>query len=170
MTTGSGLQRIVPAAALACVVLAMVAGAASLRSAARQGDRFSERLATLEELQTEHARLNHLAERLSVRIAAGGGSGGIVGVVEGIFAAVDLSDSITAVTPGERETIPGGERRETVRIEARRLNLNGLVNILHRVESFPGALQARDVHVKTDFERPELLNVELELALILPAS
>jgi len=166
--TGTASRETVVRIAVAVAVVAMIAvGWGLLRSAWKEEHRLAGRLTELKELQNRHAALKARVDLIAARLGSGADGGkGMAGTVEALFDSLGIKDHIVAIKPGARDILSEGEQREKASVEVRELDLNAIVNLLFRIEHYPGVLFATDIRMKSDFENPRLLNLELELVLV----
>ncbi len=144
-----------------------VLGVGTLRTARVRTGQLQDKLVRMRALRADFSRLKEDTDTLQRRVRkVTPETTGLTEQAEALLSRLGLGANITAVKPGESVTMAGGLRRESARIEFRRLTLNALVNLLFRIDRFPEALVVSSLVVRTDFERPELLNVDLELVRI----
>jgi len=158
-------RRIVLAAVSAAAVLlciALVASSVSLR-AERDG---------LKARQKEMALLKdeYLLRKGAVAAVEGRQSPNITGVAQGIdeiFRSLGLNQKVKSVkSVGSSDQRFGSVEEAEVLVE--KVNMNELVNILHKVENGPLPLTVKKAAMRTSFENPALLNLTFTAGLIKP--
>lgn len=90
---------------------------------------------------------------------------GIISALDEIFSSLGLKNKIKAIKSiGNKEV--SGSIEEDVEVLVERINMNEMVNLFYRIENAPMLLMLRKVNIKTSFEKPELLNLNLTISLV----
>lgn len=89
---------------------------------------------------------------------------GITQAADNIVASLGLKGRMKSFKAlGSREL--GGGIEETAEIYLEKLDMNELVNIFYHIENAPMAISIKKTNMKKSFEKPELLDITITLAL-----
>lgn len=90
---------------------------------------------------------------------------GITNVVNDIFGSLGVKDKVKSIKGISNRQLSGNITEESSEIYIEKLTMNEMVNLFHRIETSPMILSVKKATIKKSFEKPELLNVTITLAL-----
>ncbi len=90
---------------------------------------------------------------------------GIANTVNDMFASLGIKSRIKSITGVSNRQLKGNISEEFAEIYIEKVTMNELVNIFYKIETMPVILSVKKTAIKKSFEKPELLDVTISLAL-----
>lgn len=91
--------------------------------------------------------------------------GGIASAVNDIAASLGIKGKIKAIKGVSSRQLKGNISEETAEVSIEKVTMNELINIFHKIETMPVVLSIKKTTIKKSFEKPELLDVTISLAI-----
>ena len=162
---GKGLVRALLAGGAIAVVLSVVS-VSMLSGAKKELAAVKARQQEMLELKEEFLPLRQKVQGLENKKLLSRVTG-IVHAVDEVFEPLGLKGKVKSVKPlGAKEQKGVSEERAEVVVKG--VNMNEMVNILYNVENAPMLLIIKKINIKTSFENPELLDLNITLSFIKP--
>lgn len=96
---------------------------------------------------------------------------GIANAVNDIFSSLGIKGKVKNITGISNRQLAGNISEESAEIYIEKVTMNELVNVFYKIETTPIVLSVKKAAIKKSFDKPELLNVTITLALFnLPPS
>lgn len=92
-------------------------------------------------------------------------TGGIAGAFNDIAASVGIKGKIKAIKGVSSRQLKGNISEEAAEVSIEKVTTNELINLFHKIETMPVALSIKKTTIKKSFEKPELLDVTISLAM-----
>lgn len=92
-------------------------------------------------------------------------AGGIASAVNDISASLGVKGKIKSVKGISNRQLKGNISEEAAEVSVEKVSMNELINIFHKIETMPAILSVRKTTIKKSFEKPDLLDVTISLAL-----
>lgn len=90
---------------------------------------------------------------------------GIAQTLEDVFLSLGVKGKMRSIRGIGGREIKGQLNEETAEIQMEQVNMNELVNILYKLENAPLLLSIQKVAIKKSFDKPDLLDVTMTIAL-----
>jgi len=90
---------------------------------------------------------------------------GIAQTLEDVFLSLGVKGKMRFIRGIGGREIKGQLNEETAEIQMEQVNMNELVNILYKLENAPLLLSIQKVAIKKSFDKPDLLDVTMTIAL-----
>lgn len=97
--------------------------------------------------------------------AAISGSAGVATTVNDISASLGIKGKIKSVKGISNRQLKGNISEEAAEVSVEKVSMNELINILYKIETIPVVLSVKKITIKKSFEKPDLLDVTISLAL-----
>lgn len=90
---------------------------------------------------------------------------GIANIANDIFASLGIKGKVKNITEISNRQLAGNISMESAEIHFEKLTMNEMVNLFHKIETSNAILSVKKAGIKKSFEKPELLDVKITLAL-----
>lgn len=91
--------------------------------------------------------------------------GGITNLANDLTASLGIREKMKSIKGVSSRQLKGNISEEAAEISFEKLTTNEIINLLHKIESMPTALSVKKTSIKKSFEKPDLLDVNISLAL-----
>lgn len=90
---------------------------------------------------------------------------GVIPALDEVFSPLGLKNRIKSIKPaGSREI--SGSIEEEADVSVEKVSMNEMVNLFYKIENSPMLLVIKKAGIKTSFEKPDLLNLNLTVSFI----
>jgi len=93
------------------------------------------------------------------------GNAGVANTVNDIAASLGIKGKIKSIKGVSNRQLKGNISEETAEVYIEKVTMNELVNIFHKIETAPVVLSIKKTNIKKSFEKPDLLDVNINLAM-----
>ncbi len=91
--------------------------------------------------------------------------GGIANVVNDIAASLGIKGKIKAIKSVSSRQLKRNISEEAAEVSIEKITTNELINLLHKIDTMPVVLTIKKTTMKKSFEKPELLDMTISLAM-----
>lgn len=90
---------------------------------------------------------------------------GIAGVVNDVAGSIGIKGKIKSIKGISNRQLKGNISEEVAEVSIEKVTMNELINLFHKIETMPAILSIKKTTIKKSFEKPDLLDVTISLAL-----
>jgi len=92
-------------------------------------------------------------------------AGGITNLVNDITVSLGIKEKMKSIKGVSSRQLKGNISEETAEIFLEKVTMNELINLFHKIETMPVVISVKKTSIKKSFEKPDLLDVIISLAL-----
>lgn len=155
-------KSIVLAAAIIAAFIYIVVVSAHMRSINKKSAALNTQLAELNSLGSGIMEIKQLVESKERKIASASPKG-IVATLDEIL--TGLSMKAEKLKPGDKKRVDEYVE-ENAELEIKNIDLNGIVNLLYRIDSAREPMKVKSIDMKTSFENREIFSLNLTVSLL----
>ena len=134
------------------------------RSSKKGLDTLRTRLREFSSLSSDYKALKGQTDSIEQRTSLTR-TAGVASALDDILSSLGVKGKMKSVKVTGTREIKGAMTEETSEIQIEKVNMNELVNVIHKTENAPMILSIKKVMIKKSFERPELLDVTMSISL-----
>jgi len=97
--------------------------------------------------------------------AAVSGNTGVAKTVNDIAASLGIKRKIKSIKGVSSRQLKGNISEETIEVYIEKVTMNELLNLFYKIETAPVVLSIKKTNIKKSFEKPDLLDVTLNLSI-----
>lgn len=90
---------------------------------------------------------------------------GIANIFNDIFTSLGVKGKVKSITGISNRDLPGNITEESAEIYIEKVTMNEMINIFYKIETSHVILSVKKASIKKSFEKPELLDLKITLAL-----
>ncbi len=134
------------------------------RSSKKELDTLKTRLAEFSALSNDYKSIKGQTDGIEQRTSLSK-TAGVASAMDDIFSSFGIKGKMKSVKVTGTREMKGAMTEETAEVQLEKVNMNELVNVIHKTENAPMLLSLKKVMIKKSFERPDLLDVTMTISL-----
>lgn len=158
----SNKKSVVLGAAIIAAIIYIIVTSTYISSLTKKSDALKTQLVELDSLGSGIMEIKQLVESKERKIASASPKG-IVAILDEVL--TGLSMKAEKLKPGDKKRVDEYVE-ENAELEIKNIDLNGIVNLLYRIDSAQEPMKVKSIDMKTSFENRNIFSLNLTVSLL----